>query len=211
MILSLTHVTPRYYAVIQKGYGEILKTLDYDGIFRRAPLTPPITEAPSTPRALSAQPGSRNTSFSSVATLGGPEPGTPGVPQSTKKSTPFANNKFAQVPSTFVPQSPAEMHRRVKRRTESDGSLGTPKMLQVGEPLSTSASGAGSLAILQREPSPSPVRKTREPDKLGHSTLKHPSSLSASPFMPRTRSMRRKREEGSDAEPEATVGKKKRL
>lgn len=207
----LTPVKPRYYAVIQKGYGEILKTLDDGGIFRRAPPTPPITEAPTTPRALSAQPGSRNTSFSSVATLGGPEPVTPGAPQPTKKSTPFANNVFAQVPSTFVPQSPAEKHRRVKRRTESDGSMGTPKALQVGEPLSASASGTGSIAVLQRAPSPSPVRKTSEPTKLGLSTLRNASLLSESPSLPRTRSMRRKRDEGSDAEPEITVGKKKRL
>ncbi|KAI5120720.1 hypothetical protein M0805_006427 [Coniferiporia weirii] len=110
MLLRIYTKVPLYYGVIQAGYRELLQSLPSGDPMTSSQsyvsdsTTPPITEAPSTPRAASVQPCSRNVSYS--------------MPGSAK--TPFAaQNKFTKVSHSFVPPSPTQSHRRVLSRTPS--------------------------------------------------------------------------------------------
>lgn len=101
---------PQFFGLVQAGYRAVLANMPNDVDLTRLETlvttstfdpTPPATEAPSTPKA---KDHSRNSSFSFPTTSG-------------PYGTPFSNNSFTTVPSSFVPGSPTrnDKKRRGKR------------------------------------------------------------------------------------------------
>ena len=108
---------PQFFGLVQAGYRAVLasmpkelpETLAIPGILDSMALTPPATEAPSTPKANRV---SNNSSFSFPAT-------------SDPCTTPFSNNSFTTVPSSFVPGSPSrtsKKHRNASVKRSHDAS-----------------------------------------------------------------------------------------
>lgn len=101
--------TAEFMGVVQAGYRACLTEMPKHAPPQFAPsedfvaLTPPATEAPSTPRATSRVP-----SFNL------------GAPASTG-ATPFSVNNFATVAKNFVPASPTRKAKTVKRQRDSSG------------------------------------------------------------------------------------------
>ncbi|GBE79040.1 HD-domain/PDEase-like protein [Sparassis crispa] len=121
---------PRFYGLIQAGYRELLahsneefEEAREDADVLPLSLSPPITEAPSTPR-----PAQRSMSrvASGARLFGGEEPGT-----GTSGKT-WSNNAFTSVPTNYkLPQSPSAERaqiaaRRSSKRKERDGSPPVP-------------------------------------------------------------------------------------
>ncbi|KAF8994577.1 hypothetical protein BDQ17DRAFT_1251557 [Cyathus striatus] len=113
----------QYFGIVQSGYREVLRQLDSepplldlnDAIISTGTgaITPPVTEAPSTPKAHSRHPSFSNLSFST--------------------GTPFTNNEFTTVPPGFAPKSPL---RGVGKKA-SAGSMKLKRAREEGvEPLS---------------------------------------------------------------------------
>ncbi|KAH8115674.1 hypothetical protein DFH11DRAFT_1299236 [Phellopilus nigrolimitatus] len=194
----------RYYGLIQAGYRAVLQTLSMDDLVAsdESHLTdspsPPITEAPSTPRAPVSQPGSRNVSHSGNSASG--------APGSVK--TPFANNKFTLVGHSFVPPSPTQS---LRRRPARSGTITAQDSL----------SSVSTLPdVLVHEEAGPDRRRDRTPERevtdaeerAVFLTPKRPPRLEPSPNIPRTRSGRRKRDidESGQNEPDGISGKKRR-
>lgn len=89
---------PQFFGLVQAGYRAVLAKMEFDlaQTSDTMALTPPATEAPCTPRAESH---SRNASFTF--------PTAPGL-----STTPFSNNSFTTVPSSFVPGSPTRSSKK---------------------------------------------------------------------------------------------------
>ncbi|EGO30167.1 hypothetical protein SERLADRAFT_358952 [Serpula lacrymans var. lacrymans S7.9] len=116
VLLRIYTKEERFVGIVQAAYREILMTLP-DHVPQSplrpaqdaptATLTPPATEAPSTPRALS-----RNVSLSQI-----------GV-------TPFSNNEFTTVPPNFHPTSPERGTKKPRSKRGRD----TSGMTDTGSP-----------------------------------------------------------------------------
>ena len=103
---------PQFFGLVQAGYRAVLANMPNEFDLERLEtlvvpstldlaLTPPATEAPSTPKAKGH---SRDSSFS--------------IPNASVPSkTPFSNNSFTTVPPTFTPSSPSRNSK--KRRNAS--------------------------------------------------------------------------------------------
>jgi hypothetical protein len=109
-----THCTSlRYLGIIQSGYRRVLENIpDRSSPVPEIPLegsialTPPPTEAPTTPRSQS-----RNASFS----LAGTSDATP-----LGSSSKYLNNAFTTVPPTFAPPSPTRNKRAKGGKRQRD-------------------------------------------------------------------------------------------
>lgn len=112
VVLRVYTKKQKFYGLVQAGYRAILADLhatnsppnsqpnpasDLSTVANSRALTPPATEAPSTPKATS-----RNASF----TFG-------------SGTTPFSNNEFTTVSPSFAPASPTQGGKKVKGRKRS--------------------------------------------------------------------------------------------
>ena len=129
---------PQFFGLVQAGYRAVLATMPNEFDLTRpetlvtpstvdpsmAP-TPPATEAPCTPKA---DGHSRNSSFSFLT--------------SSSTATPFSNNSFTTVPSSFAPTSPSQKSKKRRSATgkrlrddlntslSQDGGENTPRKRQ---------------------------------------------------------------------------------
>lgn len=101
ILLRIYTKKPEYWGRVQAGYRSILDSLNATHPSENSigALTPPATEAPSTPRTRASSLANFENTESATATK-------------TSAATPFSNNSFTTVSPTFMPKSPTRNGRK---------------------------------------------------------------------------------------------------
>ncbi|TDL18439.1 HD-domain/PDEase-like protein [Rickenella mellea] len=191
----------RYFGIIQAGYRAVLRSLPDDLDDNPRPPTPPLTESeqPATPGRDSRR-GSVTEHLSQLSSSHPKAGGSTG-----SRASPFWNNSFTQVPKNYVPPSPSQEHRRLRRESPDASGASRVSSFTLSDGTAGTGSGEGGEVVTPKAKAPphSPFGKN---DKLEVPKRE----LSQSPSQGHRRSSRRKAVDDGGSTAEGSNAAKRR-